>query len=630
MSRTSRERVAGLLALAAVAAVAPARGLAEEALPAAGGALRISADPPRLSLGTEPAAELHVATPPGVEDLELSASVGRVDAVRRLPGGGFAARWRPPAERVPQVAIVAAQARTARGVEDGWLAIPVSGRGEAKVHGEPGSLVTLRVGERTFGPATTGPDGVAVVPVIVPPGVREAHQGFRPLDLRVPETPLLHAVADRVRVRADREERVRVVAYVVAPHGAARSGDAPAFEPTRGAVAVAEREPGAFVATWTLPPGAAGEERLAVRLPGAAASRAVVRIETLAGPPALVAVTCDRDALVAGGEPAAVTARALDAAGNPTAAALVLSARGGVLGRVEVRRPGEVAATLSAGTRLSGAEAVVTATVPALGVSGSRAVALRPADAAAAAFAPVAVVRGDGERPAVLRLDVADRFGNPVAVTPAVQARRGTVQAVEARGDGRWDVRYVPPAAERAAPDEIVARAGAAEALATPLVAPPRPAFTASTWVGPRLALRGGATALAAGGAAERALDVAPLLARGLDLALRLEGEVVRGPRETAGAALAGATARATFGRVDLAASASAGLGLGGGAAPAGRLGLALGIQLGPARPFVEASLLGAGPGHGAGLPALGVSAGVTFALDAPRGRTHGDPADRR
>ncbi|HET7824757.1 MAG TPA: hypothetical protein VFK90_05470, partial [Anaeromyxobacter sp.] len=306
-----------LTAGAAALAVAPSAARAQDpGQPASGGVLHVTADPPRLVLGRDSAADLRIATPADVEDVSLSASAGRVEGIRRV-AGGFVARYRAPADRVPQVAIVAAVGRTPHGTEHGWLAIPLSGQGDARVRTAPGEEITLQIGDRSFGPRRAGPDGVAVIPVVVPPGVREAHHGFKPIDLHVPEMQLLHAVLDRGTVLADRQERVRVVAYVVAPHGAARRGDVPVFEPTRGSVSVAEKEPGAFEASWTLPPGRAGEERLAIRLQQSPASRAVLKLDAVAGPPAVVAVSFDRDALVADAEgPVLVTARALDAAGN--------------------------------------------------------------------------------------------------------------------------------------------------------------------------------------------------------------------------------------------------------------------------------------------------------------------------
>jgi hypothetical protein len=180
-----RRRAAIALLAAALAAAGAAR--ADDARPAGGGPLRVSADPPRLVLGRDAWAELRVSAPREVDAVTFSASVGRVESVRRLPEGGFAARYRPPPEGVPQVAIVSAFAGAGHAFTDGWIAIPLSGEGNARVPGVPGSQVTLRIGDRTFGPRTVSADGVATVPVVVPPGVREAHEGFRPIDLRVPE-----------------------------------------------------------------------------------------------------------------------------------------------------------------------------------------------------------------------------------------------------------------------------------------------------------------------------------------------------------------------------------------------------------------------------------------------------------
>jgi hypothetical protein len=474
-----------LLLLAAGALAAPGAVRAEEPAPAGGGALRVTADPPRIVLGRADGAELRVAAPPEIEELSITASVGRVEGVRKLPGGGFVARYRPPAERVPQVAIVAAAAHTARGLEDGWIAIPLSGEGDARVPGEPGSEVTLRIGDRAFGPRKVGSDGVAMIPVIVPPGVREAHQGFRPIDLRVPETPLLHAIQDRTHIHADREEEVHVVAYLVAPLGAARRGDVPVLVPSRGTVAVTVREAGAFNVIWSLPPGLAGEERLSIRVPAAPISRAVLRVEGTVGPPALIAVSFDRDALVAGGDAAVVTARALDGGGNQVPAQLSLSARGALLSDVEERRPGELVARIAAGETLRAHEAVVVASASKAGIAGSRSLPLVAAEPAAARFEPTEpVVRSDGAREAILRLTLADRFGNAASSVPVVTAARGRVVGVAEGARGEYAVRYVGPAVDGASRDEIVARVGAVRATAAPLVASPTPALLVSARAG--------------------------------------------------------------------------------------------------------------------------------------------------
>jgi hypothetical protein len=469
-----------------------------------------------------------------------------------------------------------------------------------------------------------------VIPVVVPPGVREAHQGFRPIDLRVPETSLLHAIQDRAAVQADREEKVRVVAYVVAPHGAARRGDAPVFEPSRGTVSVSEREAGAFQAVWTLPPGPAGEQRLAIRLPSAHASRALVQVAAAPGAAAVVAVSFDRDALVAGGDAAVVIARALDAGGNPVPAELSLAAKGATLEAVEERRPGELVARLSAGELLRASEAVVTATAPGLRISGARALPLRPAEPAAAAFRPRdAVVRGDGAREAVVRLTVADRFGNPISAAPAVSAARGRVVGVAERAPGEYEVRYVAPAVEAMAEDELVARIGSVRAGAARLLAPRGPELLVSARAGVAADLGGRFGGAAAGVVAQRPADVAFALRRGVEPAWRVEAEGLQGREDAALAAvLGGFGVRRGVGRdAELEAAAAAGALLApDGGSVAGRVSLSLGLRRGWGIPYVEVSLLGAGAGAPGAFAALGLAAGVRFGLETH----HGNDPHRR
>lgn len=570
--------------------------------------------------------------------------MGRVEGVRRLPGGGFAARFRPPAERFPQVALVAAMARTPRGLLDGWLAIPLSGQGDARVRTTPGSWITLRVGDRSFGPRRADAQGLAVIPVVVPPGVREAHHGFRPVDLKVPETPLVHAIADHARVHAHEVQHVRVFAYVVAPHGAARRGDVPAFEASRGSVSVAAREPGAFEALWTLPPGAAGEDRLAIRLPGAAASRTVLKLEAVAGPPATVAVSFDREALVAGAdETAVVTARVLDAAGNAVDAPVELDVDGGDLSRPEPAGKGAVSARLAVAPRLgSREEAVVTARSPAAGISGSRGLRLLPGPAAEARFTPRdAVLQADGRREAVLRLAVRDRFGNPVPREPALAAERGEVLGVDPDGAGSWRVRYRAPAVPGRTQDRLAAEVGPARAGAALLLVPPRGVSILPT-VGAMFDVRGRFLAPRAGLALELPAPALPLPTP-LTAAWRLEVEgfgygvddvVFEGSRSErriesdvlGGAALLGlAIQRPLMGGPELGASLGAGVVHARvrpddgterrGAAPALRAALGIAWPLRRATPFLEASILAAGDTPAGAFAAAGISAGLRLDL---------------
>jgi hypothetical protein len=608
------------LCAAGLALAAPARAR-DDGAPAAGGALRVTADPPRLVLGKDGAAELRVAAAPDVEDVALSASAGRIEGVKRLPGGGFVARYRPPADRIPQVAIVAVLGRTAHGSEDGWLAIPLSGQGAARVKAAPGTEITLQIGDRRFGPRRAGADGVVVIPIVVPPGVREAHHGFTPIDLHVPETQLLHAVLDRAIVLADRTERVRVLAYVVAPHGAARRGDVPVFEPTRGTVAVTEREPGAFEAIWTVPPGRAGEERLSVRLGTSAASRAALRLETVSGPPAIVAVSFDREALdVEAGRGALVTARALDAAGNLVPAALALSTDAGRLEGVREREPGEVEAQLVAGPSIGARrELRVTAAAPGVGISGSRVLPLRPGPPAAVAFArDEDVVRADGKRELRLAVAVADRHGNPVDVAPAVTAARGRIVAVEETGvPGAYDVRYLAPAVAGPTPDRLVAVAGPARASATRLLLPPEARLRLAPSLGLAVDVRGRGSGPVATIAAEVPADLAVALRHGLAASWRAEvGTLDLG--DLGATILGGASlARAVGGTAVLRASLAAGAVVTNGSlGAAGRVAIEAGRARGTFAPFAEVSLLAASAGAPGAFAAVAIAAGLRFGVE--------------
>jgi hypothetical protein len=583
-----------------------------------------------------------------VDDIEISASVGRIEEIRRLDGGAFAARYVPPPQLFPQVAILAVIGRVGGAIaSDGWVALPLSGQADLRVRMRPGARIALRVGERTFGPALARANGIAPLHVVVPPGVREAHHGFRPVDLKVPETSLLHVVGDRSSVRADVPAEVRVLAYVVAPHGAARRGDVPAFEPTRGTVVVAAREAGAFDVRWRLPPGSAGEQRLVVRLAGSAASRSVLRVATVAGPPATVSVSFDREAVVAGGPgEVAVTARVLDAAGNPTHARVELDAEPGVLAPASERGPGVYEARWTVPSRFAGrAAGSVTARAPEPGIAGSRTIALVPAAPTEARFVPGdEIVRSGGGREASLRVVVTDRFENPVAgLASTGSAARGRVVSVAPGGGGAYLVRYVPPAASARTDDRVEVEVGGLHAVTDVLVVPPRggASFTAEAgfledargrFGGPRLGI-----------AVER-----PIAASG-PVSLRAEAawaSLDRPGRGSLATLLAGASVGRDRGAASFWASASAGAALAGGdeerwkAAAAAHVAAGVGIRRSWGTPFAEVGLVAAGPAARDTGSFAAVVAAVGIRLDtnwlapssgaAATGGVHADAAHRR
>jgi hypothetical protein len=624
-----------LLALAVLLGVG-ARASAADASPlAGGGTLRVTASPRRLVLGQDGGAELRIAAPPDVLELAVTTTAGTIKAVTRLPHGGFTARYVPPAERYPRVAIVAALGRTAAGaLVDGWIAIPLHGHGKARIRARPGSALTLRIGDRDFGPVVADANGRATVPVVVPPGVREGHHGFRPVDLGVPETSLVHAIGDRAQVRADEATEVRFRAYVVAPHGAARRGDVPTLEATRGTWAFSTREPGAIEGVWKLPPGPAGEARLVASLPGAPASRAVVRVETLPGPPAAVALAFDRAALVAGRDgDVALTVKVLDAAGNPTRAAVSLASDAGALSAPAEQVPGVHVASLSVPPRFGGRATVnVTARVDGTALTATAALPLEPGAPATARLADGVVVANGEER--ALRLAIVDGWDNPVAAVPTVAIAHGDVLSVQAVERGVYLVRYRPAAVARRMPVTLAADVSGVRAEAELLLVPPRrgPTFAASAGI---LGGRGfEAPSLAF--AAERSTEwLDERLA--LRLETRLAGWGEHGDHALT-AVLAGVSAgRELSPRLELWTTAGMGLALGwasreGGdavaASPAAGLTVGLGRRTTWGTPFLELGALAAGelvPGRG---PAAAVTLGLGVRFDLSRRGAVGRRAD--
>ena len=628
-------RALELLATAVLCAAGPARAGGADLVPtpAGGGALSLSVDPSALVLGRDPSAELRIGAPAEVEEITATANVGKVEGVRRSPGGGFTARYRPPPERFPQVAIIAAVGRAGAVSLDGWVAVPLSGQGDARVPGEPGSDVSLRIGDQNFGPGRVGEDGIAVIPVVVPPGVREAHRGFSAVELRLPETTLLHATCDRQTVWADRPEPVRVFAYVVAPHGGARKGEPPLVETSRGALVLRPREPGAYEGTWTIPPGPVGEERAVIRLEGFPASRAVLRVTAAPGPAATLALSVDRSSVRAGeADDVRVTARALDAAGHPAATAPLLSVDAGSL-VPEEGGPGMARARLRLTPRFGGRDRVLlTAWVPGTQASAVQTVTLLPGPAARARLTPDrATVRADGHGEEVLSLEAWDGFDNPAAGVPRASASYGPAPLLEPRGPGGWQVRYRVLAVREPTDVKLTTQLGAARSEAERWLVPPASTQLAlfaagGGQIGLSPASSGGQLLL--GG--ELPLGGGVALPPERALALRLEVAGMRSSHEVAGghetlggaAFLAGAVLKGLTRPARYFASATAGFLVGVAEGPdrasSRGSGLALRLAAGVAAPlrstapFLELGYLAAG-GPGGGVSALTLSVGVRF-----------------
>jgi hypothetical protein len=246
---------------------------------ASGGELRIAFERSRLMLGQDTSLRIKVTTPVEVTSLELSASVGEVTEVERTGGRSWTARYMPPALYYPQVALVSAIARTDRRVLVGWAALRMWGKGDAVVRTRPRAKVTIQIGKDTFGPARANRKGVAVVQVVVPPGVRHGWDGVKQVDLNLPGINRLHGWLDGDKVEGETGGRRTLYLVAVEPDGTAYRRSPPSIELDGGSVGRPRRlGAGAWSVELVVPRGEGAMMTATAALPGDAASRVSLAI----------------------------------------------------------------------------------------------------------------------------------------------------------------------------------------------------------------------------------------------------------------------------------------------------------------------------------------------------------------
>jgi len=426
--------------------------------------IRVTSDRDRLQLGTDREAWVEMLGPEDLTDVSVTTQAGRIDGVERLGPGHFRARYVAPDESAPQVAIVAAVGRCSGGSAHGWLALPLWGVGTATLRARRGANVVVDIGASRFGPVRANRRGIATVPVVVPPGVRYAHDGSKPVDLRLPETTRVHLVAERRDLRADREETIPLRILAVEEDGRPLRIGEPVARAERGSIgALLAMEPGVWTTRLRLPPGPAGP----VRIHAAAAARSPETTATLvaqAGPP--VALTIELPAApIRPAQPDAIPIRVklTDAAGNPARATLTLFSNLGVLTEAEQLESGHYLAECRVPARF-GRQRRLVVEARASGERGPlRASASAPllpeAPASIAIEAPSRAV-ADGRTPVALRVEVRDRHGNTVSdPAPAATASDGQVEA-ESGDHGSFVIRWTPPATEAPARQSVEIVAG--------------------------------------------------------------------------------------------------------------------------------------------------------------------------
>jgi hypothetical protein len=437
------------------------------AAPGAARASFLSVQGGAIVLGRTEAATVIVGVdePPGTADrpLRLAVNVGAFSEPVRIGPGRYRATYVPPPERYPQVALVAVWRETGPDARIDFLRIPLFGAISVPVQGKPGALVTVATPFQTFGPVPIGRKGTARVPIVVPPNVRDVQvlvadgggvSTRKTVALEVPHYNRLTAALVPSAVLADGKDEVRLHVFYDLD-GGARAPEKVTVGASTGAAAFERTMQGRYLYRYVAPPGTdAPEVKFAVTIDGDLSARARAKVRLGLPAPAKVVVKLPSQQVAAGSAVA------------QTVAVLVLSAEGlGLPAKVEVAANGVPLGTATA--KGNGAYEIAfrpPAEYPAGGVVLLRAVAVdergRSASGAAhlqlrAAPVPKTVVARfdpslvpmDGRTRATLALEVRDAAGNPLDGAQLVAVpTAGEATALVARGGGRYEATYVPPA----------------------------------------------------------------------------------------------------------------------------------------------------------------------------------------
>jgi hypothetical protein len=304
--------------------------------PAASPGLSVVLSPERgfLVLGSESELVVDVEVRgPGAEAFAPArtfATVGSLEAlVPTGTPGHFKARYVVPSEHFPQVALLVAELTAGAQRLHGTLRLPLHGVTEMPLRTSPQAVVTLRVGEQSFGPLTADRQGHVILPIQVPPGMRTGVARAVDRNGNVKET--------EVDLQPPPFRRVLVIAPPVLEVGSYAEVAVIALDAQGDAAApgrLSLRDSDGLV--HPLGQGGPGEARFLIEAPrrlgsgalmltgivaGAPAARAELAVPLVAGRPRSLSLSASQRRLViGGGAQSRVVVSAHDQFGNPTSA----------------------------------------------------------------------------------------------------------------------------------------------------------------------------------------------------------------------------------------------------------------------------------------------------------------------
>jgi hypothetical protein len=376
--------------------------------------------PPHLQLGTDPGAQIVIAGPPDFSAVEVSANHGTIASVKQVSPGHFVAEYRAPGHTFPRVAIVAVVGTSKGARVHGWTTLPLWGSAEAVLQTAPNANVSVRIGERTYGPIRADANGIGKVLVVVPPGVQSGFYGAKVLDLGLPRVALTHLVLEQAAMQADREQTVAARFYSVSEDGKPRSGLSLRGRVTLGKITQFKPEaPGVYAAQWTIPASAPTEAELSAWTPADPNSATTARLRLSGGPPVRIVLAATPDRVIAGaGVDVRLDAKVVDARGYPTAGAITFTPTLGAVGRAERESEGSWTAGLSVPRGFGGASSLIVRAEVAGAAPAEVTIALQVGPAQQLVVDPDRLsLVGNGANTVELRAQLLDVDRNPVEGT---------------------------------------------------------------------------------------------------------------------------------------------------------------------------------------------------------------------
>jgi hypothetical protein len=388
--------------------------------------------------------------------LRALATVGTIDAP--LPGapGHFTTRYHPPADRFPQVALLMVEFGAGAARLHCATRIALEGATLFPFHTSGGASVTMRVGDRQFGPVVADRQGHVEIPIDVPPGVRkaEARAVDRSGGARATEVDLQLPPFPRVLVLAPASLEVGGFSEIVVSALDENGAPAPAGQLMLAASAGLAHPLGG-------PPGEArflleapvhvgvGAVALTAVAPGttsATSGRAELVIPLHAAPPSQLSITSsDRWLIVGDPRPISLSISSHDRFGNPTSAADVFVRVDGRPTSVVMTPAGAATFSVLPPAKYDGRENMmvdatlgeVVAAQP-LHVTGGRPVRLTLQISGGRIVA-------DGKHGTQVRVQAVDGNGTPTSVSGlSWETPQGSIREVRVPRDGEYLAEYVP------------------------------------------------------------------------------------------------------------------------------------------------------------------------------------------